>query len=199
MHVPVYTQMRKIKRTIAATALVLVMTLPLPGCDTMPGSQPNTAQHVDNPDNVPNIGWQNQTQRKDLPATAAPTAPKVKITAALLLPLSGKNADMGQSMLNAAQMAMMDVGGDNITIMPQDTAGGAANAAQKAISGGAQILLGPIFAEDVKAVKSIADGAGIPMLAFTTDWTLAGGNTYLMGFLPQTQVTRDAICGCQRI
>ncbi len=197
MLAPVYTQIHKIKRMFAVLMLASVAFLPLAGCETAPGSYAgSSAAPVDNPDNVPNIGWQTQTQRKEAtaptPATTAAPVPAAKITVALLVPLSGKNAEMGLSMMNAAQMALFDVGSDAITLQPQDTSAGAAAAAQKAISGGAKILLGPIFAEDVKAVKPLADQAGIPMLAFTTDWTLAGGNTYLLSFLPQSQVARIA-------
>lgn len=191
MSAKVYTQIAKIQRTIVLLGLTALLLAPIAGCEMMPAT-PGAATAQSSSDEVPNMGWQTQTQRKDIPTATPQPAQSAKVTVALLLPLSGKNAEMGQAMLNAAQMALVDVGSDNISIVPHDTTGGAAAAAQKAVSGGAQILLGPIFAEDVRVVKPVADAANIPMLAFTTDATLAGGNTYLLSFMPQTQVIRVA-------
>lgn len=117
--------------------------------------------------------------------------PAVKV--AILLPLSGSNAGVGQSMLQAAQLAVFDMGYDNFELMSLDTGGtpqGASAAATKAIAQGAQLILGPLFAEEVRAVKSITSMRNINVLAFSTDWTLAGGNTFIMGFLPFGQVER---------
>lgn len=117
---------------------------------------------------------------------------KGDIQAAILLPLSGPNAALGQSMLQAAQLAVFDLGYDGLELVPQDTASGAGAAANAAIAGGADIILGPLFADDVRAVKSATAGRGVPVLAFSTDWSLAGGNTYIMGFVPFGQVERIA-------
>lgn len=118
-------------------------------------------------------------------------APRGKSTVALLVPLSGKYGDLGQSMLKAAQLALFDVGGENIELVPRDTRStpeGAAAAAREALSAGAQLILGPVFAEDLKAVRPVAGAT--PVVAFTTDWTQGGGNTYIMGFMPFAQVAR---------
>jgi len=114
--------------------------------------------------------------------------PPVKV--ALLLPLTGPQADLGQAMSNAAQMAIFDVGATNVTLIQRDTTTGAAKAAEEALNQGAQIILGPLFAQDVKAVSPIARRRNVPVVAFSTDWTAANENTYIMGFLPFGQVTR---------
>ena len=126
---------------------------------------------------------QNKATKANLPA--------VKV--ALLAPLSGQHAKLGQSMLNASQLALFDMGHSNYQIIPKDTratASGAKAAAQEAISDGAELIIGPVFAESVRAVKPIASASQINMLAFSTDWSLAGGNTFIMGFLPFDQVER---------
>ncbi len=112
--------------------------------------------------------------------------------AAILLPLSGPHAALGHSMLKAAQLAVFDLGYENFELLPQDTAKGAGAAANAALQSGAHIILGPLFAEDVRAVKTVTAGGNTPVLAFSTDWTLAGGNIYIMGFLPFGQVDRIA-------
>jgi ABC-type branched-subunit amino acid transport system substrate-binding protein len=130
--------------------------------------------------------------------TGAPAALPVQADAgtvrvAILLPLTGQHAAMGQSMLQAAQLSIFDMGYDNFELIPQDTGGtayGASSAAATALQSGAQLILGPLFAEEVRAVKSATAGRNINVIAFSTDWTLAGGNTYIMGFLPFGQVDR---------
>lgn len=160
---------------------------------------------------MPDIAWQTPGERQVLSrqseafaraqteaeSQATPPAPGVvlkpprkKSTVALLVPLSGKNGELGQAMLKAAQMALFDVGSASVELAPRDTGSGAAAAAKAAVAGGADLILGPVFAEDLRAVKPVAAAAGVPVIAFTTDWTQAGGDTYIMGFLPFGQVAR---------
>jgi branched-chain amino acid transport system substrate-binding protein len=122
------------------------------------------------------------------PGTVPTELQTVKI--GVLVPLSGPQADLGQAMLNAAQLALFDVNAKNITIVPRDTTLGAAKAANEVLAEGAQIILGPLFAQDVKTVTPIAKIHNVPVLAFSTDWTAATDNTYIMGFLPFGQVSR---------
>ncbi len=117
--------------------------------------------------------------------------PPVKV--AILLPLSGQHAKLGESMLNAAQMAMFDVGYNNFTLVPKDTKGtpqGAREAARAALQDGAKLVLGPVFSPSVKAARQVTQSANVNMIAFSTDWTLANNNTYLLSFLPFDQVER---------
>jgi branched-chain amino acid transport system substrate-binding protein len=128
------------------------------------------------------------------------SAPPVKI--GILLPLSGQHQKLGQSLLNAAQMALFDLGQGHFELLPRDTKGtpeGAAAAAQDALENGTQILLGPVFSSSVRAVQPIAQRANVNIMAFSTDWTLASQNsgrgakgTYVMGFMPFDQVERMA-------
>lgn len=117
--------------------------------------------------------------------------PPVKV--AILLPLSGQHAEMGQSMLQAAQLALFDMGYDNFELLPRDTKGtpqGATEAANASVNEGVSLILGPLFAASTKAAAPIAARRNINMISFSTDWTLAGENTFIMGFLPFAQVNR---------
>ncbi|WP_348771335.1 penicillin-binding protein activator [Azospirillum sp. SYSU D00513] len=112
---------------------------------------------------------------------------------ALLLPLSGPRASVGEPMLQAAQLALFDLAGSNFELLPRDTKGtpaGAANAARQAAAEGATLILGPLFREEVAAVKPVAQGAGVGVLAFTNDATLAGNGTYVLGLTPANHVER---------
>jgi len=125
-------------------------------------------------------------------ATKAPRqGPSVKV--AILLPLSGEHTKLGKSMLNAAQMAVFDIGHQNFELMPYNTMGtpaGARNAARNALKDGAKMVLGPVFSPAVKAAHQVTQSANINMIAFTTDWSLANTHTYLIGFLPFDQIER---------
>ena len=126
------------------------------------------------------------------PPTTAGAAGPAKV--ALLVPLSGANAELGQALLDAAQLALFESGGDRMILVPRDTGGnaaGAAGAARAVIGDGARLILGPLLAPEVEAVKPIAQEAHISVIAFSTVTTLAGGNTYLMGFLPRQEVLRE--------
>jgi len=113
---------------------------------------------------------------------------------ALLVPLSGANAELGQALLDAAQLALFEASDDRLTLVPRDTggsAGGAAKAARAVIDDGARLILGPLLAAEVEAVKPLARDAHLNVIAFSTLTDLAGGNTFLMGFLPRQEVVRE--------
>lgn len=124
--------------------------------------------------------------------------PPVKV--AILLPLSGQHQALGQSMLQAAQMALFEMGYDNFELIPRDTkatAEGARVAAQSVLNERPRLIIGPLFADSVRAVQTVTLGQNINILSFSTDWTLAdrtgvGSNTFLMGFMPFAQVDRIA-------
>src|SRR5207244_8356787 len=71
------------------------------------------------------------------------------------------------------------------------TADGAAKAARAVIDDGAKLILGPLLATEVQAVKPLARDAHLNIVAFSTVTELAGGNTFLMGFLPRQEVVRE--------
>jgi branched-chain amino acid transport system substrate-binding protein len=122
-----------------------------------------------------------------------PGGPGGKVRVALLLPLSGPNAVLGSAMLDAAQMALFDVADDKLELLPHDTQGtaeAAAAAAKIAVSEGARLIIGPLIAAEVDAVKPVARAAGVPVVAFSTATQLAGDGTYLMGFLPRQEIER---------
>jgi len=116
------------------------------------------------------------------------------VKVAVLLPLSGANAELGKAMLEAAQLALFTTGNDRLTLVPRDTSGtpdGAAGAARAALAEGAQLILGPLLAAEVDAVKPVAAEGKVNVIAFSTATQLAGDNVFLMGFLPRQEVVRE--------
>ncbi|MGZ5811770.1 MAG: penicillin-binding protein activator, partial [Xanthobacteraceae bacterium] len=114
---------------------------------------------------------------------------------ALVLPLSAQgNAGVAaQSMKNAAEMALAEFKSPNIQLLVKDDGGtpqGAQAGAQQAISEGAEIIVGPLFAQSVSAVGQVARARNIPVIAFSTDSSVAARGVYLLSFLPETDVYR---------
>lgn len=109
---------------------------------------------------------------------------------ALLVPLTGTNGAVGRSLANATQLALLDTRSERVRITNYDTAGGAAAAAQRAIAEGARLILGPLLAEDVRAVTPIARRAGVPVISFSNDASVAGNGAYLLGYAPGQSIER---------
>ncbi len=112
---------------------------------------------------------------------------------ALLLPLGavGDTARIANAMKQAAEMALFDAGNPGITLLTKDTGGtpaGAQAAVQSALAEGAELILGPLFANEVQAVSPAARAANVPVIAFSTSSSVAGPGVYLNSFLPEEEV-----------
>jgi branched-chain amino acid transport system substrate-binding protein len=113
----------------------------------------------------------------------------------MILPLTqnGAPSPVGVSMRNAAQLAIDEFAAPQITLMIEDdhsSSDGAAQAAQAELGAGAELILGPVFAPDVRAAAAAARSAGRPMIAFSTDVSVAGQGVYLLSFLIEGYVDR---------
>jgi branched-chain amino acid transport system substrate-binding protein len=118
-----------------------------------------------------------------------------QIRVGLILPLSAQgNAGIAaQSMKNAAELALNEFKDPNIQLLVKDDAGtpqGAQLAAQQAIDEGAELIVGPLFAQSVSAVGAVARTRNIPVIAFSTDASVAARGVYLLSFLPESDVRR---------
>jgi branched-chain amino acid transport system substrate-binding protein len=109
---------------------------------------------------------------------------------ALLLPLSGPDGDVGQSIANATTLALLDTKNTNIRMTTYDTALGADAAARKALADGNKLILGPLRGDNVVEVANIARSAGVPVISFSNDVGVAGRNVFLLGHLPNQSIER---------
>jgi len=115
---------------------------------------------------------------------------------ALLLPFSAKSSRLREeadSMLKAAELAVFNREDSDVLLMALDTRGtadGARSATRSAIKSGADVILGPILAGSVKASAREARRSNTPLIAFSTDQTVAGNGTYLLSFPPEAEVKR---------
>lgn len=165
----------KMKRILVAGAVTLLMA----GCTVIP----------DGGGTSPDGGG---------PVITQPTGPDAAVLpqdegrhrVALLVPMSGSNADVGQSIANATTMALLDTGAENLRITTYDTGGGAGAAASRAIADGNRLILGPLQRDNVGAVLAQARAADVPLITFSNDTTVARSDVFVMGHVPEQSVVR---------
>ena len=136
-----------------------------------------------------------RSRRRQPPAAPGTTIGAGQVKVGLILPLSAQgNAGVAaQSMRNAAEMALAEFNNPDIQLLVKDDGGsaqGAQQAAQQALDEGAEIILGPLFAQSVAPVGQVARARGVPVIAFSTDANVAARGVYLLSFLPESDVER---------
>lgn len=132
------------------------------------------------------------------PAAAPANGPTIgtgSVKVGLLLPLSGagQGAAAAGALRNAAELALAEFQNPDLTILVKDDRGtpeGARDAAAQAIAEGAELIIGPLFASSVQAAGQVARQAGKPVMAFSTDASVATRGVYLLSFLAQSEVDR---------
>ncbi len=122
-------------------------------------------------------------------ATALPTD-QTRHRIALLVPMSGDNGAVGNSIANATTMALLDTNASNLRITTYDTAQGARAAARKAVADGNKLILGPLMANNVPSVLAEARPADIPLISYSNDISVAGPDVFVMGHIPSQSIER---------
>lgn len=115
---------------------------------------------------------------------------------AILLPFSSSSSRLrkeASSMLRAAELAVFSRDEADIVLVALDTGGtesGAASAAEAALNSGVDVILGPVLSRSVGGASRKARRKDVPVIAFSTDQTVAGNGTYLLSFPPEAEVKR---------
>ena len=121
---------------------------------------------------------------------------KTPLRVGVILPFSNPTPatrNLAGAMMKAAELALYDSGSRDIVLMTADDStrpDDAASAARKLIGQGAEVIVGPLFAASVTAVAPVARDSGVPVIAFSTDRSVAGDGVYLLSFQPETEVRR---------
>jgi ABC-type branched-subunit amino acid transport system substrate-binding protein len=108
------------------------------------------------------------------------------VPVALLVPRGGSASDnlLAQDLENAARLAIQNLDGVQIDLRVYGTAGNpatAANSASQAVADGAKIIIGPVYAEAANAAGLAVAAAGVNVLSFSNNPTIAGGNVFILG------------------
>ncbi|QFT77874.1 penicillin-binding protein activator [Erythrobacter sp. THAF29] len=164
---------RVFSKRFAAVAITAAL---LGGCQVIPKTQPVITDSGPAPTPEPS-------------ATALPTD-ATRHRVALLVPMSGNTAEVGQSLANATTMALLDTNANNLRITTYDTSRGAGSAARQAIADGNKLILGPLLAANVPAVQAAARPARVPAISFSNDASVASADVFVMGHIPEQSIRR---------
>lgn len=131
-------------------------------------------------------------------ATVPDTAPSADVLPAdetlhriaLLVPLSGDNGTVGQSIANASTMALLDTSADNLRITTYDTTQNPREAVRRAIADGNKLILGPLLGDEVAQVAPEARAARIPIISFSNDPAVASPDVFVIGHVPDQSIER---------
>jgi ABC-type branched-subunit amino acid transport system substrate-binding protein len=174
-------------RFLALAALLLLASCAAPKAPPAPPPPPPPPPAAAAPKN------QNLPNYVRLPNQPEGTVP---VRVGVILPFSSSNAAtraLAGSMMKAAALAMYDSQNKNILLISADEGSSpaeAAEAAKKLLADGAEVIVGPLFGPSVAAVTPVAQEKGVPVLAFSTERSVAGNGAYLLSFLPQNEVKR---------
>lgn len=158
--------------------IIAATTVFLAGCQVIPKTGPApTSEPVPDQTNVPS-------------ADVLPTD-ETRHRVAILVPTSGRNGAVGQSIANAANMAILDTNADNLRITTYDTSSGAREAAARALADGNRLILGPMLASNVAAVRDEMSGSGATLISFSNNTNVAGNGVYVMGHIPAQSIARS--------
>ncbi len=127
------------------------------------------------------------------PAVGSSTTASGKQRIALLLPLSGRAAPIGQAMQQAAEMALFDSGAKDIALAAYDSGDSpdtAMQAYRKARTDGVALVLGPLFGNSAASLASSVRQGGANVIAFSNDESAAQPGVWIMGIAAPPQVRR---------
>lgn len=180
----------RVARFLWTGLTVVAMGVGLSGCESMSLFGDGSKPVVQTPKPTSVVAQPNPQ------STTPPVLVSGQVRIAVLLPFSHPDKNtraVAQALLDAAQMAMFDMGAKSMVLLPQDTGTtteSAAAAANAAIDKGAELILGPLLANDVRSVGPVARARNVPVIAFSTDRTVAGDGVFLLSFLPEQEVSR---------
>ncbi|HEV3491647.1 MAG TPA: penicillin-binding protein activator [Reyranella sp.] len=126
-------------------------------------------------------------------SVGSPVTPSGKTRIALLLPLSGGAAPIGQAMQQAAEMALFDTGAKELALAAYDSgdsADTAMEAYRKARTDGVAMVLGPLFGTSAKALAPLVAQGGANVVSFSNDESAAQRGVWIMGIAAPPQVRR---------
>lgn len=187
-------------RQFVSTALAIGCVL-LSGCidkNYTPPPIPERPSHYDNQTTSAPYGA--ATDYSDSRANMG-VAEITNIKVALLLPMTGRHADLGRALEHAATLAVFDKYAGlspeklktRLQLVPLDTGDtieDARDAAEKAIAEQVSLIIGPVFGDMVDAVAPMVQQAGIPLISFSNNPAVAHPGVYIFGFSPEQQAAR---------
>lgn len=189
----------------AGLILVACATTPTHPPASISTRQPRTEPEVVNPDtppatpdaetdifDIPNMPFVDTSRYTTPPHMAGRDVKRI----AVLLPFSHSQSSVraeATGLLAAIEMALFDQNNPDVLLILKDTGGDirkTGEVTREAIDEGADIIIGPLFADNVIAARSIAIQDDVPVIAFSNARSAAGSGAFLMSFPPEEEVSR---------
>lgn len=168
--IPHHTGKQKPGKAFQKYGLFLIILMVFSGCQTMtppPQKQPPT--------------------REILTPKSQPKTYHIGV----LLPLSGQNSAIGDDLWKGAEMALLNSDKENVILHLKDTKGtesGTIHALKEWGSTPLDAIVGPLFAPEVRMLSHHAPSKAVPVLALSSDTSLARKGMFILGLSPQEQL-----------
>lgn len=115
-----------------------------------------------------------------------------KLRVAIMVPLSGPIKAVGESIVNAAQLSLFENKKNDILLKIFDTKGttfGAVEAMKKAINDGIDVVIGPLFKSETKAIQDLAKKNGILLFSLSSEQDLMNSsNIFVTGSVIEQEI-----------
>lgn len=132
------------------------------------------------------------TSMEDIPPLQNHITPqRERVPVAIMLPLTGPHQQIGQSMYDAARLALESTPNHHIRLISWDTQGRpeiARRAMDDAVNKQVKAVIGPLFSKTTEVITEKAHEHHIPVLAFTNDPSVAKAGIYTLGYNPTQQM-----------
>ncbi len=106
---------------------------------------------------------------------------------AVLLPTTGKNAQIGKAIRTSIETAILQQNRPNLSVSFFDTAQTPSTAIEQSLATQPEIIIGPLFADNARLLRD-SKPSSIPALSFTSDATAVGNGVMTMALMPTNSV-----------
>ncbi len=109
----------------------------------------------------------------------------------MLLPLSGENAQIGNSLLKAGKLSLNKTQNKNIKLFVKDTESNNENiitSYYNLINKDVDIILGPLFSKNIKIIHPISEDENTIMITFSNNIEIKNENTFISGLSPENEI-----------
>ena len=118
------------------------------------------------------------------------TSEDAKINIAILAPLNKQKEEIGQFLINSAELALIDSNNSNITIFPLNSELIDSNPNMllaQLKQNDIKLIIGPVYTAETKKLKDVIKDQDITILSLSNDSTIAKDNIITLGISPDSQ------------
>lgn len=144
-------------------------------------------------------------EKTDIPVSRGDQRPSFEeglFKVGILLPLSGPHKKLGESLQKTVEWGYLrNLKDRNLALIFEDSEGtsvGAVRAMNRLIQKNVRLVLGPVFSQEAKSLKSLSKAHTIPVLSLSNDRHSAGSLVYVLGTSPVDQMRQSLAFAAQQ-